>query len=160
MYLQHPCDNNHAKPPPECVTPLPHGNKIGHEAGWRLYGRFIDQKGFGADQSLLDYIEGVNGDYQQTQYLPRMEAARAIYTWLDFDHVIAEPDDPETICPVCGIQHDAMQFEDMRVEKDALLCALDSGIDGEWRLREAQLRILIPNDSYNAFLAWAALQGD
>lgn len=140
------CREDHRPPP--AVGPE---EKIGAIAGYYAYGDFVDQGGYGTDQTTLDEIEALNADYQENEYDPRQSEANDIYDWLNGTHEIADVGEPEP-CSICGEAHTMSEYESLRDAKVNRLNTLSGEIDDEWTALADTIRGMISDESYEAFL--------
>ena len=140
------CREDH-RPPPN-VEPE---KKVGEIAGYYAYGDFVDQGGYGTDQTMLDEIEALNADYQENEFDPRQSEAIDIYDWLNGTHAIADGGDTVT-CSICGEVHTMSEYESLRDAKVDALNTLSSEIDDEWTALADTIRAMISDESYEAFL--------
>jgi hypothetical protein len=144
------CFFDHTDPPPE-FSALP--DKIGEYAGFGALGEFIRQGGFECPQNIIDQIITTNKNYQDNEYIPRYEEAKAIHQWLTAVHVISTPDNP-VICPVCGIAHTWSQYKAMVLEKVARRDQITTEIDTIAENLQLSAWELIPEASKTAYMAW------
>lgn len=121
------CDENHTGPPAN-TTPI--GN-----LGWRAFGKFCDEGGYGEDQTVLDQIEAMNETYQEDEYVPRQDEYNAITEWLE---TTAEED---------------AEWLTTRDAKVARRNEIHAEIDEEWLALADTIRDLVSDESYDAFLA-------
>jgi hypothetical protein len=129
MRNRHICNENHTGPPANInLSPI---------AGWRAFGKFCDEGGYGTDQSVLDAIEALNEDYQEDEYVPRQTEAQAILDWLD---TTREEDE----AGVWAADRDAKaeRFNEIGAEIDAIWCALADTI-----------RDMVSDESYDEFIS-------
>jgi hypothetical protein len=140
------CRENH-EPPPN-VEP---GKKIGVIAGYRIFGIFVDDGGYGTDEDTLAQIEALSEDYLEQEFDPRQTEANGIYDWLNATHEI-DHGDGSIICPICGEAHTMSEYESMRDEKVDRLNTLSSEIDDKWTALADDIRAMISDESYKAFL--------
>lgn len=140
------CRENH-EPPPN-VDP---DKKIGEIAGYRVFGLFVDEGGYGTDESTLAQIEALSENYWENEFKPRQLEANDIYDWLNATHYI--DDGSETVtCSVCGIIHTMPEYEALRDAKVVRLNELSSEIDAEWTALADIIRVMISDESYKEFL--------
>lgn len=140
------CRENH-QPPPN-VEP---GKKIGEIAGYSAFGVFVDEGGYGTPQSTLEEIEALNEEYQENEFDPRQSEANGIYDWLDATHEIDDGSGTVT-CPICGEVHTMSNYESLRDAKVNRLNALSGEIDAVWTALADNVRGMISDESYGAFL--------
>ncbi len=140
------CRENH-QPPPN-VDPE---KKIGEIAGYRVFGLFVDEGGYGTDENTLSDIEALSEDYWENEFEPRQNEANDIYDWLNATHEIDDGTGVVT-CPICGEAHTMSEFQAMRDEKVDRLNTLSSEIDAEWTALADTIRAMISDESYKDFL--------
>ena len=142
--MRHTCSEDHF--PHESVSPE---RAIGKRVGYVIFGNFIEGGGYEVDPSVIDQIETWNTTYQETEYDPRQEEANEIHDWLETAHEVDEED-----CTYCEYtHHNMLDFQTERDNKIARLFELDAEITSIYNGIADDIRALIDNDYYCAFLA-------
>jgi len=140
---RHTCSEDHEKH--ASVSPE---RAIGKRAGYGIFGDFVEGGGYGVDQSVIDQINDWNTSYRENEYDPRQEEANGIHDWLETRHEV----DGEA-CTSCNEAHgDMASFQDERNDKIARLFELDVEIEAIYNGIADDIRALIDNDYYCAFL--------
>ncbi len=140
------CREDHK--PPANVEPE---KKVGEIAGYYAFGDFVDEGGYGVDQTILDQIEALNADYQENEFDPRQSEANDIYDWLNATHEINDEGGTVT-CSTCNDIHTMSEYESLRDAKVNQLNTLSGEIDDEWTALADTIRAMISDESYEAFL--------
>jgi hypothetical protein len=143
------CAFNHL-PPPSAVNDLP--DKIGEYAGYGALGEFMKQGGFNCPENILKQIRAMNETYQEDEYTPRYDEAKAIQQWLTAIHVIYTPPESPVTCPVCGVAHTWAQYRAMVMEKVARRDEITTEIDTIAEKLQLDAWELIPDASKAAFM--------
>jgi hypothetical protein len=127
------------------------GEKIGEIAGYYAFGDFVDEGGYGTDQTTLDEIEALNADYQENEFDPRQSEANDIRDWLNTTHDIDDGTGTET-CSTCNEIHAMSEYESLRDANVNQLNTLSGEIDDVWTALADTIRAMISDESYEAFL--------
>jgi len=137
------CIEDHGPPPS-----VPSAEQIGDVAGYGAYTLFLGDGAYDLDQTTIDTIVAWNAEFQTNEYDPRQAEANAIWEWIQGRHVIGtEP------CPCCGGYHATMAaWEAERDDMLANLHELNEEIDTIWADLTDDIRALVPNEDYSAFL--------
>jgi len=145
-----PCYQDHYEPPVENLLP----DKLGEYAGFGALTLLLTQGGFGCPENIKQQIISMNSSYQNNDYLPRWREAVQIQKWLESKHLIYEPPEPPTVCPVCGRAHNLDEFKTLVREKVARRDQLTTEIDTIATNLSLDAWDLLPHDTQNAYLAW------
>lgn len=139
------CIEDHGGP----LEGVPPDEAIGKVAGYTVFTLFLDDGGYGLDQSAKDQIETWNTEYQENEYDPRQDDATAIWAWLDARH----DGIGSGSCAYCNDFHASMTaWEAERDGKIGDLHDLDAGIDAVWAELADDIRALILDEDYTDFL--------
>ena len=140
------CRENHIPSPG-----IPESEKIGTVAGYEGFGQFIDDGGYGTDQSVLDQMEDMNEEYQVNEYDPRQSEASDIYGWLNAIHDI-DDETGTTTCLYCNVIHTMAEYESTRDTEIDRLNELSGEIDDEWCTLVDEMRGMVSDDAYEDYM--------